>query len=241
MLDRGKLAKNAATFKNYASREFNSAVNALIDLVWAEKSHTINFLWDADPTLDEKANAILRGLSDELIRKAKALAEDAVRNEAEFYEYDEEWEEARERMDMTGSHLKSLLEIWIALAVANGTSKGELVVLISRYLNNPFASPMWRGLPKDVLAWGRGYDRNIIDQLAVIGQNIIVSSARYSEWLGERNKGAQYYIRHRGSGYYCPDCDSLCEYPIPIETPFIWLHSRCMCWPEYFYEPMPNV
>jgi hypothetical protein len=144
-------------------------------------------------------------------------------------------------MDMAGSHLKSLLEIWIALAVANGIPKGELSVLISRYLNNPFASPMWNGLPKDILAWGRGYDRNIVDQLAVIGQNAIVSSARYSEWLNERNKGAQYYIRHRGSWFDCPDCDSLCEYPIPIETPFVWLHSRCMCWPEYFYEPMPNV
>lgn len=239
MPDRDTLPRKAADFKNYVSREFDKAVKALIDLAWAEKSPTINFLWESDPILDEKANAILRGLSDTLIQKAKALAAEAIRNEAEFYEFDDEWEEARERMDMAGSHLKELLEIWIALAAANALSKGELRILISRYLNNPYASPLWRGLPRDILKWGRGYDKNILDQLAVIGQNAIVSVSRYAQWLEARGNGAQYYIRHRGSYYDCPDCDSLCGYPIPIETPFLWLHSRCMCWPEYFYEPMP--
>lgn len=236
MPDRDRLSGNAAAFKNYVSREFDRAVKELIDLAWEEGAPTANFLWESDQTLDEKANAILRGLSDTLAQKAKALAEEAVRSEAEFYEDDDEWEEAKERMDMAGSHLKELLEIWIALAAVNGIGRGELRVLISRYLNNPYASPLWKGLPKDVIKWGRGYGKNVLEQLAVIGQDAIINAGRRTEWMNARENGAKYYIRRRGSSYDCPDCDSLCGYPIPIDTPFEWLHSRCMCWAEYHYD-----
>ena len=252
MLDREKLARTAAAFKRDAQRAFDEAVKALIDLAWSEKTPTIDFLWESDPELDAKANAILRGLSDTLAQKAKDLAAELIRNsiepdDAEPYDIDAIWDKATEndgigvlfRFDMAGSHLKELLEIWIALAILNDIQKSELRVLISRYLNNPFASPLWRGIPRDILRWGRGYDKNILEQLAVIGQNSIIGAGRYAEWEDARRKGAQYYIRHRGSYYDCPDCDSLCGYPIPIDEPFEWLHSRCMCWPEYFFEPMP--
>lgn len=249
MLDNDNLAKKAASFKRKASREFDKAVAALIAIAFKYSEMGEDFLWDKDPELNDEANRILRDLSDNLAEKAKDIAREVVEDSLDYYDFDESWDREDDegfipiltRLDQQGSFLKELLEVWIALAFVNGIGKGELRVLVSRYLNNPFASPLWKGLPSDIFKWGRGYSRNILDQIAVIGQNAIISAARYAEWVDAMAKGAQYYIRHRGSGYDCPDCDSLCGYPIPIEVPFEWLHSRCMCWPEYFYEPMPDV
>ena len=243
MPDRDSLARKAASFKRDAQRAFDQAVLSLIELVFDKGDPSVRFLWENYPRLDAEANAILRGLSDDLAKKAKALAEEAIRDAFDSEDFGEIWDEETlvERFDMAGSHLKELLEIWIAVAALNGIRKGELRVLITRYLNNPFASPLWKGLPKDILAWGRGFDKNILEQIAVIGQNAIIGGARLAEWMEARRNGATYYIRRRGSYYHCPECDSLCGYPIPIETPFDYVHSRCMCYPEYHYDPIENV
>ena len=238
-----RLVREAARFKDDASKEFDKAVKALLDLVWSEGSPSADFLFESDPELDAKANAILRGLSDNLAARAKARAASIVRESLDGYGFEESWEETADeddatilfRFDMEGSHLKELLEVWIALAAVNAIRKSELRVMISRYLKNPYASPLWRGIPLDAIKWGRGYSRDIIDQLALIGQNAIVGTARHAEWMKELENGAVYYIRRRGSTYDCAVCDEMANKPIPISIPFQFLHSRCMCWPEYFY------
>lgn len=238
-----RLVKEAAAFKADASKEFDKAVKALLDLVWSYGNPTEDFLFEADPELDAKANAILRGLSDNLVAMAKARAAAIVRESLGGYGFDESWEEAADeddatiifRFDMEGSHLKELLEVWIALAAVNAIRKSELRVMISRYLKNPYASPLWKGIPLDAIKWGRGYSRDIIDQLALIGQNAIVDTARHAEWMRELENGAAYYIRRRGSNYDCAVCEEMANKPIPISIPFQIPHSRCMCYPEYFY------
>lgn len=238
------LLRAAAAFKRTASREFDKAVKALIDLVWAKGTPTADFLFENDPELDSEANAILRGLSDALVANAKARAEAVIRAAFADYDMDEAWDYVDDvdeatplfwRFDMQGSHLKELLEVWIALAVVNGIGRSELRVLISRYLNNPFASPLWRSIPKNALRWGRGYARNILDQIAVIGQNAIIGAVRYAEWEKEKANGAVYYIRRRGSSYNCDECQSIANRMFPISVPFYIPHSRCCCYPEYFY------
>lgn len=249
MLDNDNLSQKAASFKRPVSRAFDKAVRELVDLAWEYAYMGDDFLWGRDPELNDKANQICRDLSDSLADKAKAIARSIIEDSLDYYDVDESWD--REdgenfipiitRLDQQGSFLLELLEIWIAIAFVNGIGKSELRVLVSRYLNNPFASPLWKGIPLDALKWGRGFQRNILEQMAVIGQNSIISAARYAEWVDAQAKGAEYYIRRRGSGYDCPDCDNLCGYPIPIYQPFEFLHSRCMCWPEYHFEQMPNV
>ncbi len=237
------LVREAAAFKRDASKEFDRVVAALIALVWAKGKPTSDFLFENDEELDAEANALLREFSDTLASLAKKRAEAVIR-EYLGGDYDEAWDLADGegedailfRFDMAGSHLKELLEIWIALAVLNNIGKSELRVLISRYLNNPYASPLWKGIPKDALKWGRGYRKNILEQIAVIGQSGIIGAARYAEWMKEKEDGAVYYIRRRGSNYDCPDCDSLCGYPIPIDEPFEQYHPLCCCFPEYHYE-----
>lgn len=237
MLDRDHLAKSAASFKRAAQRDFDKAVKELIALAFKYAKARADFLWDMDPELDAEANRILRNLSDTLAEKAKAIARAEVEDMLDEYDFEEAWDdETVSRFDQQGSFLKELLEIWIALAFVNGIRQGELRVLVSRYLANPFTSPLWKGIPPGAIAWGRGYSMNILEQLAVIGQNAIIASARTVEWAYAAEKGADYYIRRRGSFYDCPECDSLCGYPIPIGTPFEFLHSRCMCWPEYHFK-----
>lgn len=244
MLDREKLTGKVADFKRYAQKEFDKALAELIALAYKHAEAGADFLWEMDPGLDEEANKILRHLSDTLWWKARALARIIMEDELSDYDFDDAWNTNENdglipiitRFDMEGSHLKELLEIWVALAFVNHMSKGELRVAVSRYLANPFASPLWNGLPRNVLKLGRGYAKNVLEQIAVIGQNAIISASRYAEWQDAQAHGAKYYIRRRGSSYHCPECDSMCGYPIPIEEPFIWLHSRCMCWPEYHYE-----
>lgn len=249
MLDNDNLSRKAASFKRPVSRAFDKAIRELIDLAWKYRSFGADFLWEKDPELNDEAIRICRDLSDGLAEKARLIAASIMEDSLDYYDLDASWD--REdgddfipiitRLDQQGSFLLELLEIWIALAFVNGIGKSELRVLVSRYLNNPFASPLWKGIPADALKWGRGFQRNILEQMTVIGQNSIISAARYAEWVDAMAKGAGYYIRRRGSGYDCQECDEMCGFPIPIEVPFEFLHSRCMCRPEYHFEEMPTI
>ena len=240
------LLREAAAFKRDASRELDKAVKALIDLAWEKGDPSPNFLWESRPELDAEANAILRELSDNLAALAKSRAAAIIRASLEFYIFDDEWEGTTEkdgqtllfRLDMEGSHLKELMEIWIALAAVHMIGKSALRVMVSRYMNNPFTSPLWNGIPLSALRWGKGYSKNILEQLAIIGQNAIMGSARLAEWKEEMEAGATYYVRRRGSSYDCDVCEDMANKPIPISVPFEVPHSRCCCYPEYFYGPI---
>jgi hypothetical protein len=150
-------------------------------------------------------------------------------------------EDAIKRFDMAGSHLLQIVEVWVVAAFTNGYSQAYTSISIVRYLSYPAASGLFGAWGKDVFKWGSGYSKDIKAQLAVIGQNLIIDASRRQEWREESAKGATYYIRRRGSTYDCPDCDELCGYPIPIDQPFIRLHSRCVCFPEYHYDKMPTT
>lgn len=244
-MDNEILIAQISAFKSDSRREFEKAVEALISLAYRYRRLGENFLWDADPSLELEANEILRGLSDSLAEKAKARALAIIRKEEWGWE-DDAWEDANERedeplltrLDQQASFLRELLEIWIAIAFVEGLSQSYLNILVIRYLSNPYASPLWKGLPANLLKHGPGYQRNIIDQLALIGSDGIVNAVRLAEWMDAREKGAVYYIRRRGSFYRCDECQSLANKPIPIEVPWDFTHARCMCYPEYHYGPI---
>ena len=239
MVDNGRLTGAAASFKAYAKREFDKAVRELIALAFRHREAGADFLWDMEPGLDEEANRICRSLSDALAEKAKAIARSVADEEGMAERFEDAWDRGGDiltRLDQQASFLKWTLEVWAASAFVNGISQGELRVMVSRFASNPFASPLWAGIPQDVIKWGRGYQRDIAAQLALIGQDAIIDAVRFAEWVSESEAGARYYIRRRGSWYDCPGCDAKCGYPIPIETPFERLHPRCACWPEYHKE-----
>ena len=239
MLNQESITSQAAAYKKDAKKRFDAALVALLALAWEWKDLVGDkFSFDADQELYNEALRICRELSDGCADDAHdrlfALVEDSM-----VYD-DGDWDEDEivERLDMAGIHLLELLAVWVGVAIVNDWSQGYLRVMISRYLSNPFLCPEWKNLPLDVISWGRGYSRDIFGQITIIGQDAIIGGGRRIEWDDAVAKGATYYIRHRGSTYDCPDCDSLCGYPIPITEPFEWLHSRCCCWAEYFFEPL---
>lgn len=237
MLSNETLTREAAKYKSDSTKRFDVALTALLALAWQYKHLGGDFSFTADPELYAKALAICRDMSDGCLKDAENHIKSLFEEEFEADYVD--GEDAIERFDMAGSHLLELLNLWIALAFINGYSQAYTKISIGRWMNNPFASGLFGAWGKDVLKWGRGYDKNLINRLAVIGQNLIIDTARKREWEQEKEKGATYYIRRRGSGYDCPDCDDLCGYPIPIEVPFERLHARCCCRPEYHYDEMP--
>ena len=244
MLNDEIIAQGSA-FKKDARALFESAVAALIALGFRYPGLGANFLWDATPELDAECNKILRDLSDSLAEKAKQRAA-AVCEAHGCGSVDEAWTEANEggdvpiltRFDQQGSFLRSLMEIWIALAFVNGITPTYLKILVINHLSNPYTSKFWRGLPAGLLKHGPGYQRNILDQIGLIGQDGIIGAVRVAEWMDARDKGATYYIRRRGSYYRCDECQNIANKPIPIEVPWDFTHARCMCWPEYHYEPI---
>lgn len=243
MVSNEKLVEQAAAYKTDARRLFEEAVAALIALAFRYPQLGANFLWDANPNLDEQANSILRRLSERARDAAKRRAL-AVIAEADLADGEYAWdatdglgdEPMLERLDMVGSHLRDLLEIWIALAFVEKMTQSYLKISVLRYLANPYAAPSWSRLPAGLLKWGRGYQKDLIAQIALIGQDSIVSSVRFAEWSDAVKRGAKYYIRHRASNFYCPECDAVCEIKFPIEQFDGQIHPRCCCTYEYIYE-----
>lgn len=240
-----RLIESAAAFKKESRSDFEKAVEALIALAFRFKYLGADFLWTSDPVLEREANAILRGLSDSLSQKAKARALALMREEG--WDFGEDaWEDVNERVDtpiltrfdQQGSFLRELLEIWVALAFVDGITPAYLKILVINHLANPYASHFWKGLPAGLLKHGKGYQRDLLNQIGLIGQDGIIGSVRMGEWVDALGKGARYYIRRRGSNYKCDECQSLANRPIPIEVPWDFTHPRCMCYPEFHYEPM---
>ena len=237
------ITEQAADYKKDARRLFEDAVAALIALAFRYKHLGVNFLWDSDPVLERECNAILRDLSDKsreaAKRRAAAIIEEAGWDEDGLAGFDETGEDSiLWSFDMAGSHLRELMEIWIALAFAEGMTQAYLKICILRYLSNPYASPQWSRLPAGLLKWGKGYQRDIINQIALIGQDGIFGAVRRGEWLYELAHGATYWVWRRGSDYKCDECEANKGRAFPMDVPFMEMHARCMCYPEYHYGPI---
>lgn len=238
-----QITEQAAAYKKDARRLFEDAVAALIALAFRYKHLGVNFLWDADPVLERECNAILRDLSekarDAAKKRATALIEEAGWDEDALDAFDGEDEGSMLwSFDMAGSHLRELLEIWVALAFADGMTPAYLKILVIRYIANPYASPLWSRLPKSLLKWGRGYQKDLINQIALIGQDGIIASVRRAEWMDAVGRGATFWVWRRGSNYDCPECEANKGRVFPMDVPFDTLHARCLCYAEYHFEPM---
>ena len=234
MLNNDTLTKAAAWFKSDAQKRFDKALAALVALAWKYKYLGGDFRFDADPELYAEALRICREMSDGCLEDAQKIIQSLFEEEDAL---DEEYvEDTLQRFDMAGSHLISLLDLWIAFAFENNIPQRYTVISVVNFLNNPFTPGLFKEVAKQSVQWGTGYSRNLVNQITVIGQNFIIDRARLREWIDESAKGALYYIRRRGSNFECPECDDMCGFPIPIDVPFERLHSRCVCWPEYIHE-----
>ena len=239
MLKQAQLIEGVAAYKKDSNKLFWSAVSSLLALAWPYKRE--KFAFDDTFPLYEDAIDICLDLSDQCVEKAWNRTSGLINERFDDIDDGEVWlyafdEEAQKSFDMAGSHLLELLAVWISVAVINEWTESYTKVMITRYITNPFLCPEWRGIPLDTLSWGRGYAKDIPEQLAIIGQGLIVKAARKAQQTEAENEGYDYYVRRRGSDFECDICDSMANIPIPIYIPFDIPHPRCVCFPEYFNE-----
>ena len=205
--------------------------------------------------LADKVDARLIALSDDILSDIEERARKAIEYAEE--EDDEEiilayikreinGSDIIERLDKHCSTLRYFLEGWMAIGLVNGIETYELTNHILRYIDNPFASPLWQesfnaGYLSDSIRsrryiYGRGNQKNVLSALTEIEQYAINEAFQYGRLLHYGKTGAIGYIIHRGSTFDCPHCDSNCGFIIPLDDIRLPQHPRCVCWSEPIYS-----
>lgn len=205
--------------------------------------------------LADKVDARLIALSDDILSDIEERARKAI----EYAEEEDDEEiilayikreingtDIVERLDKHCSTLRYFLEGWVAIGLVNGIETYELTNQILRYIDNPFASPLWQesfnaGYLSDSIRtqryiYGKGNQRNVLSALTEIEQYAINEAFQYGRLLHYGKTGAIGYIIHRGSTFDCPHCDSNCGFIIPIDDIRLPQHPHCVCWSEPIYS-----
>lgn len=205
--------------------------------------------------LSDRVNERLISLSDEILSDIEERAKMAIKYAEE--EDDEDAilgyikrpigeEDIVKRLDKHCSTLRYFLEGWMAIGIVNKISDYELTSNIFRYLDNPFASPLWKeafnaGYLSNAVRtgdyiYGKGNQKNVLKALTEIEQYAINEAFQYGRLLHYGKTGAIGYMIHRGSTYDCPECDSNCGFVIPLNDIRLPQHNRCCCWSEPIYS-----
>lgn len=206
--------------------------------------------------LDGEVNRALVALSDRCMEKTSEMMRDAVR-QAGLGEADEdsvlEWvrssrwgEGEQERSDSYCSHLKYILEGWLAIGFAR---KWSSAYIASRAASDadPYTTPEWRaafrenGWAPDIISsggyrWGKGVPVSPAKGIALGAGAMVMSAYSHSELVGYGRSGATGYRVRRGSNYPCALCDSLCGITWPISVEVLPAHPHCVCYAEPVYD-----
>ena len=224
-----------AAVKGDVQKETDAALTALVALVWPFRSP--DFRWEDYPELEDKANEILRGLSDAINADMKARAASAIAEMAleefeegalEYAESDIAGESPLFRLDMQGSHLKDLFALWIALYAASKITSAMARLSFYSFMDTPAAR---------TLKWGRGYATNVRTGYALIAQDFINRAFQYARVQEFKKDGAIGYRTIRNSSYDCPFCDEMGEQIWPLDVIVLPYHPRCVCSAVPVYSP----
>lgn len=208
------------------------------------KDFTFNF-----SDLSSRVNAKLIALSDSILDDIEARAQKT----AEYSEEGEQWplikayinrtigtEDMVTRLDKHCSTLRYFLEGWIAIGMVNKLQEYEITTQIFQYLDNPFASPLWReainagynstAISSGAYIYGKGNQKNILEALTEIERYAINEAYQYGRILHYAKLGAIGYRTHRNSTYDCPECDELTKVIHPLDVMVLPAHPRCVCY-----------
>lgn len=207
--------------------------------------------------LADKVDARLIALSDDILSDIEERARKAI----EYAEEEDDEEiilayikreingtDIVERLDKHCSTLRYFLEGWMAIGLVNGIETYELTNQILRYIDNPFASPLWQesfnaGYLSDSIRtqryiYGKGNQRNVLSALTEIEQYAINEAYQYGRILKYGKLGAIGYRTHRNSSFPCEECDELTRHIWPLDEIVLPAHPRCICYstPVYVNE-----
>ena len=208
------------------------------------------------PGLDSRVNSLLVELSDRCLAETESLMREAAL-EAGLEEDDADsvvaWvgegkygKDARSRSDSYCSHLKYILEGWLAIGFARKWRAAYTAARASSELD-PDLTPEWRaafrekGWGPDIITsggyrWGSGVPISPSKGLALGAGAMAVSAYRHAELVKYGRLGAVGYRVRRGSNYPCALCDSLCGMTWPISVEVLPAHPHCVCYAEPVYD-----
>lgn len=214
------------------------------------------FSYGAVPGLDRRVNSLLVELSDRCLAETEGLMREAAL-EAGLTEEDDAdsvvlWvgkgkygKDARSRSDLYCSHLKYILEGWLAIGFAK---KWTAAYIAARAASDsaPYTAPEWRaafrekGWGPDIITsggyrWGSGVPVSPSKGLSLGAGTMVVSAYRHAELIRYGRLGAVRYRVRRGSNYPCALCDSLCGITWPIDMEVLPAHPHCVCYAEPVY------
>ena len=109
----------------------------------------VKFTFDKNNELDKKVNALLVELSDAVLEDMNSAAERLLEEEEDkdsILAWARIKTNAQNTIDKYSSHLKFFLEGWIAIGFANKLSRGDLLLDILTYIDNPYISLCGRRL-----------------------------------------------------------------------------------------------
>lgn len=207
-----------------------------------------DFVFGVNPTLDERVNRLLVELSDavltDMVYEAKKALEKTEEEDSDaVIAWAKERIGAQDTADKYSSHLKYLLEGWLAIGFYNKISKGRLETLIMSYMENPYITPLWRDAFADGATyaaeiirtggyrWGSGTPISPAKGLSILEKHYITTAYQKGVINSFVRTNAIGYTVHRGSSYDCPECDEVCAYGVyPLTEVVLPVHPNCMCY-----------
>lgn len=246
MIRRADFIDLMAGVRNTVDSCTRSKVAEIIALVEKYRYLAEDFTFDKDGELDYQVNQILIKLSDRILGEMDALVEgytDEVDKDAVFLYIRRaiDGKDNTERMDVHGSHLKYLLEGWLAIGFAHNLTAGQIQSEMFAHLGDAYSTKMWKDavrsgeydsmiIQEGGYHYGSGVSLSPVDGMTLVGQQMLNEAYQYGMMLGYRRQGAIGYRVHRGSTYDCPVCDALCVGIHTFDELCLPAHPRCCCY-----------
>ena len=253
-MTREELINLLALVKGDVEKLVKIAVYDIVRLSERKRSLGKDFTFDKDASLDRQVDKLLVLLGDDILHDVEEKALSTLgdeRDKDEVLAYvNREFGGLTpiQRVDAHDSHLKFLIEGWLAIGFAGGLSSGAILTDIFIYMRNPSLAREWRDavreggfgapiLAEGGLSWGKGVAKSPIEGITLVGQTMVSDAWQKGTLLGYGRAGASGYVIHRGSAFDCPLCDSFCEKVYPLDYLVLPIHPRCCCWTEPVFGP----
>lgn len=239
-----ELVRMMSKCRSDAETELRKKIDVILAICEPYRHYGYAFTFDVSGDLGNDVNKILVLLSDALLEDFRTRAEDITQSDddrAVLYAIgDRNGMTAQQRLDRHCSHLRHILEGWLAISFVLGWDRQKTMAKIMRYVNNPFGIPEWAEALADsryeasILASGdlnrrQGLMNSILAAIALVGEGVINDTYCYDAITEMAKAGVERYGVRRASAYPCNACDEVCRHTYPITQIVVPVHPRCVC------------
>lgn len=254
-MTRDRLIELLTEIKRRAGRRARRAVEDVLSAALPFSGYKGRFTFSVSRDLDARVNALLLALSDGVLEDVdymwrEEMTQDEDEDKAAVFLYINgkvDGADATERMDAHASHLKYLLEGYLAVCFSSSMARPDIITGVWAFLTAPFAwGPMkeaWkekeaydaRVIRSGGFHFGRGTQTDAIKGMEVVASYTLDSALQFADVLRYRRAGATGYRCHRGSDYDCLECDAVCAEIHPLDEVVLPVHPHCMCYTTPVY------